>query len=479
VDLAVYYPHPGEWPTLTVIGAAALVLVISVLAVANLRRFPWLFVGWFWFVGTLVPVIGLVQIGTQSMADRFTYVPSIGLLLAIVWTLRHFALRHPSLRPAGFTAAVVLILIFATVTHRQAGYWKNSERLLAHAAKVTPPSALLLNSTGDALVQQGRTAEAMEKFKGALQLDPEDALAWGNVGNIQFRQGKFDEAIDNYRRGLRYNSKNAHLHHNLALALFAKGHVADAIQHHQRALALDPFFVDAYLNLGNACMNIGNTDAAVTNYLAAIQLQPNLSAAHYNLGNARLAQKRPDDAIKQFREAVRLNNTFVDAYRQLGLALQQAGRRAEALPVLQQAAALNPSSPGIRAELAALLAELGQTGAAIAQYREALNLEQNLPLVLNNLAWLLATHPDAAFRDGPDAVRMAERAVELTSRKQAFLLGTLAAAYAETGRFDDAVKTAQEAIHVAEQNGQTAPAFKNKELLAHYRERRPWREPPP
>lgn len=476
-DLAVYYPHPGEWSGLLVAAAVALVVIVSALAVRTFRRFPWFFIGWFWFVGTLVPVLGIVQVGGQSMADRFTYLPSIGLFIAIVWTVRELVLGNRALRLASVAGAGVLTIVCALITHRQAGYWKNSHTLFTHAAKVTPPSTLLLNSMGDALLDQARPEEAMQKFKAALQLDPEDSLAWGNIGNIHFRDGKLDQAIQHYREGLRYNSKSPLLHYNLALALGAKGQFMEAMRHHEQALALDPFSVNARLNLGNAYMSSGNPDAAATNYLAALQLKPNFPAAHYNLGNTRLAQGRVEEAIKHFTEAVRLDAKFADAHRQLGLALQQVGRRAEALPHLQRALALSPSSPGIHAQLGALLAELGQTQAAITQYREALKLDPNIPLVLNNLAWVLATHPDATLRDGTEAVRLSERAVELTKRKQPFLLGTLAAAYAETGQFEEAVKTADEAIRVAEQNEQKELASKNKELLEHYRQRRPWREP--
>lgn len=477
-DLAVYYPHLREWSALVVMGATALMLTVTALAVGAFRRFPWVLVGWLWFVGTLVPVIGLVQVGTQSMADRFTYVPSIGLFVAIVWTAREVLLPRRALRLTGVAAAATILVACSVLTYSQAGHWKNSQTLFARAAKVTPPSTLMLNSMGDALVEQGRPAEALQKFKAALEIDPEDALALGNIANIYFREGKLDLAVEHYQQGLRYKTNSAQLHYNLALALAARGQFAEAIGHHQQALALEPFYLPARLNLGNVYMNSGNAEAAATNYLAVLQIKPDHVAAHYNLGNVRLSQGRVEDAIKQFGEAARLDRKFTDAHRQLALALQQAGRRAEALPHVQRALALNPSSPGVRAQLATLLSELGQGAAAIEQYREALKLDPNIPVVLNNLAWLLATHPDATLRDGAEAVRLAERAVELTARKQPFLLGTLAAAYAETARFDDAAKTAEEAIRLAEQSGQKELAAKNKELLTHYRQGRPWRDPP-
>jgi protein O-mannosyl-transferase len=478
-DLAVYYPHPLEWPAVVVATATALIFIVSALAVGSFRRFPWFFVGWFWFLGTLTPVLGIVQVGSQAMADRFTYVPSIGLLLAIVWMVRELVLHRLTLRLTSLAAAGAIIGACALLTHRQAGYWKNSETLLGHAARITPPSTLLLNSTGDALLDHGQIDEALQKFRAALKLDPEDSLAWGNIANIHFRKGELDQAIENYQQGLRFNPKNVGLHYNLALVLAAKGQFVEAMHHHEQALALDPFYANARFGLGNVYMTSGNPAAAVTNLLAALEMKPRFPAAHYNLGNALLALGRVEEAAKHFADALRLDKDFTDAHRQLAGALQQAGRRAEALPHLQRALALSPSSPGIRTELAALLAGLGQTQGAIEQYREALKLDPNIPGALNNLAWILATHPDAGFRDGTEAVRLAEKAVELTRRNKAFLLGTLAASYAEAGRFNEAVKTAEEAIQLADKHGQKELSAKNRELLGYYRQSRPWREAPP
>jgi protein O-mannosyl-transferase len=478
-DLAVFYPHPGEWSALQVVAAAALVSVVSVLAVLSIRRCPYLFCGWFWFVGTLVPVIGLVQVGGQSMADRYTYVPSIGLFIAVVWAARQLLLTRRFSIGIGFAVGAAIIAGAAVLTWRQAGHWRSSLALFTHAEKVTPPNVTTLNNLGDALQEIGRTDEATQKFKAALELDPESFWAWGNLGNVNMGAGRIDEAIKYYQRGLRLKPNSSELHYNLGLAFTAKQDFTQAIHHHEQALALDPFYLEARLNLGNAYLSAANADAAVTNYIAALQLKAGHAPTHYNLGNARLTQRRPEDAIKHFAEAARLDPSFADAHRQLAAALRQAGQAAEAAAPLERAVALQPSSPGIHAELGALYTGLGRVPEAIAHYRQALQLDPALPGVLNNLAWLLGTHPNEAFRDGSEAVRLAERAVTLTERNQSLLLGTLAAAYAESGRFDDAVNTALEAIQVATAKGQTEVASKNRELLAAYKERRPWREPPP
>ncbi|HMJ64715.1 MAG TPA: tetratricopeptide repeat protein, partial [Candidatus Binatia bacterium] len=216
---------------------------------------------------------------------------------------------------------------------------------------------------------------------------------------------------------------------------------------------------------------------AITNYLATVAIKPDFAQAHYNIGNARLSQGRLDEAIKYLSNAVRIDDGYARAHSQMGTALQQSGKNAEAMKHFERAIALDPGDVSARAQLAGLFAATGQTEAAINQSREALKVTPDAVLILNNLAWMLATTPEAKLRNGAEAVRLAERAVELSQRKEVFFLGTLAAAYAEAGRFEDAIKTAEEAVALAEKNGPTPLVSKNRELLAVYREHRAWREP--
>jgi protein O-mannosyl-transferase len=475
VDLAVFYPHPGDWPALQVVLSFVLIVGLSALALGFVRRYPFLFTGWFWFVGTFLPVIGLVQVGGQSMADRYTYVPSIGLFIALVWAAKEGLARLPRMVMMAVPATIVLLCAIAT--HRQAGYWRDSLSLFTHASKVTPPNGTTLNNLGSALLERGRQAEATEQFRKALELDPEDVWALGNVGNALLREGKTDEALAHYRKGLREKPNTPQLQFNLGVALAAKGEFTNAIAHYERALELDPFHLDAQLNLGNAWMALGRAEAAATNYSRVLQLMPGHAPAHYNRGNAALAQRQIADAIRHFSEAIRLDPQLADAHRRLAVALEESGRVDEARKQLEHAVALRPNDPGARGELAGLLVRTGKAEEALALYRQIFASDPDQPHILNNVAWILATHPDPKLRNGPEAVRLAERAVELGQRQHAFLFGTLGAAYAEVGRFDDAIKAAEQAIALAEGKGQTQIAAKNRELLAAYRERKPWREP--
>jgi tetratricopeptide (TPR) repeat protein len=475
-NLTAFYPHPVEWPTPQVILSLFLLALFSGLAIRLVRRHPFVFTGWFWFVGTLIPVIGLVQVGGQSLADRYTYVPSIGLFIAGVWLLRTTATRVPVAAVA--TVSAVLILVCGALTYRQSRHWHDSLALFTHAARVTPENSVVLNNLGSALLAAGRAAESDEAFSRALELDPDDAWALGNVGNSLLRAGRLDEALLRYRKALSLKPRTPQLHLNAGLAFYKKSEFTNALQHYERALQLNPFYIDAYINAGNAWMALGQPAVAATNYARVAQLKPDNAGAHYNLGHVALAQGESKQAAEYFAEAVRCDPQYVEAHQQLAVAFQRLGELDPARQSLQRAIAVKPTNATLHAHFGALLAQSRQPKRAIEAYRKAMHLDPEMFEAPNNLAWLFATHPDAEIRDRVEAVALAEKAVKLGGRQHAFLLGTLAAAYAEAGRFPDAIKTAEEAIELATKNGQGALADKNRELLSAYREGRPWRDDP-
>ena len=475
-ELAVFYPHPGNWPAMQFVASLVLLAGVSAAAILSIRRHPFLFSGWFWFLGTLVPVIGLVQVGGQAMADRYTYVPSIGLFVALVWLVRRAAARVPVAAMA--TLVTVVLLICTALAHRQSGLWHDSVTLFTHAARVAPPNSIVLNNLGSALLEVGRPAEADQAFARALELDPEDAWALGNAGNSLLRAGRIDEALAQYRKALSLQPNTPQLHLNTGLAFYKKAEFTNALQHYERALQLNPFYIDAYVNAGNARMALGQPAAAETNYARVVNLKPNHAGALYNLGHVALARGQPKQAAEYFEQATRADPGYAEAHQQLAAVWQRLGELNKAREALERAFKLKPVDVALHAQLGALLAQSGQAKQAIAAYRRAIELGPERFEVANNLAWLLATHPDAEIRSGVEAVRLAESAAELGGRQYAFLQGTLAAAYAEAGRFPDAIKAAEEAIELAEKNGQKELAAKNRELLGAYREGRPWREDP-
>ncbi len=354
-QLSIIYPHPANgyplndaWPWWQVAAAALLLLAISALCLRWARARPYLPVGWFWYLVMMLPVIGLVQVGEQAMADRYTYLPAIGILIALVWGGYELALALSGaqttgaarLVPIAGALSIALLVALSVCSRVQVGYWQNTVSLFDHALAVTPDNPSAHFALGTGLEQVGRPLPAMTHYRVALAIDGRCWKAHYNLGQMHSKAGKYE--------------------------------------------------------------------TAAVNYTAAERINPNESAIRLNLANT--------------------------------------------------------------------LHRLGRAREAIAEFEEALRLAPDSTEGLNNLAWLLATTPDAGLRDGARAVNLAERACALSEYHQPVMIGTLAAAYAEAGRFPDAIAAAEKACAVASAAGESATVSKNQELLELYRAGRPYRE---
>jgi tetratricopeptide (TPR) repeat protein len=378
-DLAVLYPHPGHWPFWEVLACGGLLLIVCVVVVILGRRRPYLIMGWFWFLGTMVPVIGLVQVGIQSMADRYTYVPLIGLFIMVAWGINDLlAERLPTAwRAAVFGLGAAMALVgCAWVSARQIGFWKNSENLFQRTVRVTRNNYLAHNNLGFYFSGKGRIAEAMEQYRLSLKINPayEDAL--NNLGYALAGQRKFAEAIPLYEAALRIRPKHAEVHNNLGNALSETGKIDDAIQHYLIALKQNPEHADAHNNLGIALAMKGKLDEAIDHFHAAIRYKPNYASAHSNLGNALAVQHKLDEAIKEFQESLRLKPDEAQAHNNLGNALVEQGRVEEAIGHYREALRLNPdNNPEAHYNLGLTLASKGKREEARSHFTEALRLK--------------------------------------------------------------------------------------------------------
>jgi tetratricopeptide (TPR) repeat protein len=364
--LAVIYPH-GKWPPLwQVIGTTVMLAGLTAGAMWMARRRTYLLVGWLWYLGTLMPVIGFAQSGAQAYADRFVYLPLIGIYLAIVWGASDL---RPDRRYRIVAGAMVLAGLMVA-SFRQVSHWRNSVSLFEHAVAVTRDNAIAHDNLGLALTGEKRYDEGIAQYREAWRLNPTSTTAHGYIGTALAEQGRHAEALGYLREAARLNPKDAK--HRIDLA--------------DTLTALD----------------------------------------------------RLDEAVVQYREAIRLKTDVGWVHYQLAWRLAKLGRWAE----------------------------------AVSEYRESLRLTPDQPEALSALAWLLATCPDDAVRDGAESVRLAERA----SQKRAgdpSTLDVLAAAYAETGRYEDAIRTAEKARQLA-----TSRADIEKRL-ALYGRRQPYRQTQP
>ena len=396
----MFYLLQLDQSTDAVAGAVVLLVVITAFAVLLARKQPWLLVGWLWFAGMLVPVLGLVQVGNQAYADRYSYLPYIGLFISLAWGITALMAKWPRGKLAVLASAVLVSAACAKLSLDQVHVWKNSQTL----------------------------------FGRALELDPENEEAWALLGLDFMYQGNTDKAIDCMRRATTINGQFNWAWHDLGEFLVYKKDYAGAEHAFQMALSCTRFNGDKkniYFELGDLLMTTGRYAEAIPDFQNALALAPDQPDIETELGQCFVRNRQPEQASTAFQNAIRLQPTNAAAHLGLAMTSESTGNNAD----------------------------------AIAHYRKVVELQTNSIIALNNLAWLLAAAADARLRNGKEAVPLAEHACQLTQNQQAFLIGTLAAAYAEAGRFDDAVTTAQKARDVALASGQKEIADRNEQLM--------------
>lgn len=399
-NLAIFYPHPAMlksgYTSSIIAGALAAMLLLAAITLVVLwqaRRRPYLAVGWFWYLGTLVPVVGLVQVGVQSMADRYTYLPMIGIYIMVVWGGAELAACRRRLAVPLGAVTVVLLVAWTAVAFHQTTHWKTRFTVFEHAITATH---------------------------------------------------------DNY-----------FAHNHLGVAYIHTGNVEKAGKHYAKAVEAAPNYDASNANFGAYYMRRGEPKKAIRYFQNAVRVNPYLGVHHINLGQAYLALGRFDEAGEEFRNAVKAEKDCAALHGYLSIDLRRRGK-------LREAEAERQEMFRLCANDAILFGELSRV----------YSLDSNDPTTLNDIAWLLATSPDASVRKGLTAVRLANRAIALLGKQNAAILGTLAAAYAEDGRFPEAVETAHRARNLALKQRNPALAKSIEAKISLYETRTPYREPP-
>ena len=391
VHLAVLYPLPRHnLPIWQALAAGLTLAVLSLLALRQARRHPYLAVGWLWYLGTLLPVIGLVQVGGQAMADRYTYVPFIGLFIMVAYGMADLGARWRVPRfllPVGAGVVLSALMICSWV---QVGYWRDSISLYEHTLKVTSSNPLIQSNMGLALAAQGKMDQALAHYAEALRLNPDLADTHNNLGMALAAQGKMDQAMAQYAEALRLKPGLARAHNNLGLALAGQGKMDQAMAQYAEALRLKPDFAGAHNNLGLALAAQGKMDQAVAQYAEALRLQPDLAKVHNNLGLALAAQGKMDQAMAQYAEALRLDPDYAEAHNSLGLALAAQGKMDEAVAQYAEALRLNPDLAETQNNLGVALAKQGKIDEAIARFQKAIQINPDFPGAYSNLGLALA-----------------------------------------------------------------------------------------
>lgn len=427
-DLAVFYPYPDHWPLAQVMAAFVLLAGVSIVFWMHRQRYPFLLMGWCWFLGTLIPVIGLVQVGGQSIADRYTYIPSVGILLIVVWGANALFSRIHAPRAVLSAAVSTTIIAAFAATHRQISFWKDSETLYRHSLRVAGESDVIHNNLGAALLEQCRTNDAIREFQKAIGLNPGSVEAQSNLGDLLLIQGQTNQAISHFQTAIRYR----------------------------------PDYPSAHFSLGYAFARQGKLPEAINEFKAGIGFKDASAADHYTLGNLLAKSDQSAPAIGEFQTAIHLRPDYVDAYNGIGDALASQGRTNEAVAAFQEAIRIKPSGAEAHLNLANILSDEGDWNAAISEFKEYVGLKPNDAVAHYKLGNLLAKKglADDASKEFQESIRCKYDFAEAHNN-----LGNL---FAVRGQADEAIREFQTAIQL---KGEYADAHYNLGVILFKQDR--------
>ena len=391
LDLAVLYPHPGTSVELwAVVSATVLLVSISLLVWRFRRQAPYLVVGWLWYLGALVPVSGLVQVGGHAMADRYAYVPLIGIFIMLAWGAAQAASRLKLRREWLAAAALGSLVPLWMVTYVQVGYWRDSASLFEHALAVTEENAVAHYNLATALAEKEEWEMAIPHLHRALEILPSYASARINLGSILARQDKMDDAMRQFEMAIEANPESDLGYHNLGLALLEAGRVDEGIDHLSRALKINPDYASAHLHLGLAALQKGNRVEAVELFRQALALRPNFARAHYHLGTELLNMGHLGEAQRHLLTALQEDPGYTEAYVNLAVVLKNEGNFEDALVLLRKALEMAPGSAEAHNNMGTLLAVKGDLDKAEKHFSRTLEIDPSHIGAYSNLGYVFS-----------------------------------------------------------------------------------------
>ncbi len=343
INLAPFYPLLFSSVTLAkVILSGAVLLVVTAAVIVPIRKYKYPAVGWFWYLGTLIPVIGLVQVGSQSMADRYVYVPLIGFSIAFTWGVSDLAAKLKLKKAAVITVSVIILAVLSLLTFRQVGYWKNDMTLFSHTAQVTEDNYLAHAILGNELADEEKYNEAAVHFDKALQIKPRYLEALNNIGFALVRRGDAEDAIPFLEAALEIDPNDTKANYNLANALQYLGRTEESISHYEKAVQFNPYFAEGRNNFGYALFLLDRYDEAHKQYVSSIELKPDYETAHYNLANLCQARGQLDKAMIHYQIAIDLKPDYVAAHYNLAIVYLKQNEVDPAVTHLREALKINP-----------------------------------------------------------------------------------------------------------------------------------------
>lgn len=375
LGLGVFYPFDLNLPVWKVALCVVLFFSISAAVIFTAKRFAPIFVGWWWFVFTLLPVIGFIQVGKHAWADRYAYLSSIGITMALAWgvplLLKNISWGKKILAPV----AVIFVVILSAVTWRQAGYWRDSITLYQRTLSVTKENALVHYNLASTYVDYGRIEEAKPHFLEAIRIRPNSDEARVNLGVALAKQEKYEEAITLYLEALAINSQNEVTYSNLGSAYSDTGRDREAEENYLKALELNPDYADAHFNYANLLMRQNRTDEALAHYRLTVKLNPDHVAAHHALGDILAGQEKSAEAVLHYLKVVRAVPGDFRVLNNLGVNMDKQGRYLEAIDYYRRALTVQPDNYGVHYNLAVALLRTGDVPAGRFHFQRALELK--------------------------------------------------------------------------------------------------------
>ena len=375
---------PFAWPFLL---SGSAVVVLGALIFRLRGRWPGLLTAALAYVVFLAPVIGLLKMGAQIAADRYTYLACAGWAVLAGGLLIIF--QKTAVRITARAAALLIAAVLACFTWRQTSIWQDSEKLWRHTLAVDPESEFAHNNLGTSLTDQGKLDEAVKHFREALRNNPGFAEAYKNIGGALLALGKPEEAVKYCNEALRIKPDYADAHYNLGCILASQGKLDEALLHYREAVRIKPDYTDAYYNSGRILAARGKLDEALLHYREVIRIVPGYAAAYNNISVALLASGKPEEAVKYLNEALRIKPEYADAHHNLGLILSAQGKLDEAVTHFREALRINPDYVDAHINLSVVLFKQGKVDEAINQCREALRVNPDYAAARNNLAFFL------------------------------------------------------------------------------------------
>jgi tetratricopeptide (TPR) repeat protein len=358
-NLAVLYPHPGTWPLWQILGAALLLVTATFMVFWMAKRFRYLALGWLWYLGTLVPVIGFVQVGGHAMADRYTYIPLIGLFIIMGWGIPDLLERWRYRKGVFIAWSALGLLGLCFVTWTQVGYWQDSITLFNHTLRVTNQNSIIHNNRGSAYDSLGNYPQAIADYDRAIEIDSKFAMAYYNRAGAYGRLGRYPQAIADYDRAIEIDPKFSKAYNNRGAAYDSLGNYPQAIADYDRAIEIDPKFSKAYNNRGAAYDSLGNYPQALADYDKAIEINPKDATAYTNRGAAYDSLENYAQAIADYDKAIEINPKDATAHTNRGAAYDSIGNYPQAIADYDKAIEINPKYSKAYAKRGATYGRLG------------------------------------------------------------------------------------------------------------------------